>query len=523
MFSDAEEESLENYLKRASDIYYGLSAREVRKFAFEYAVALNIKFPERWKDMQMAGAEWFTKFMKRHKTLSLRKPEATSISRASSFNKTNVNAFFNNLKTVLDRLRVGPGDIWNMDETGVTTVQTPDRVIARRGSKQIGKLVSAERGKLVTLAVAVSATGNTVPPFFVFPRVNFRAHFLNGAPAGSEGDANPTGWMKAEQFLKFVKYFVSHVKPSKERPVVLLLDNHDSHLSIAALDYCKENGVTVLSFPPHCSHKLQPLDRSVFGPLKTYVNRACDAWITNHPGQTMTIYDLPGIVNMSLNSAATPANIKAGFLATGIFPYNRDVFPDEEFLSSYVTDRPAPATGTAASNYSNGNVKHDESAGPDPPRIDSPEPAPSRIRPAEADSSSSTSLTPELVRPFPKAADRKGTANATRKKSTAILTDTPVKAALQDKLKLRQVTKGKTHQKGCKRRLLNKAARDSKKKQIVRKIQMDCSDENSGETFCLVCMDRYSKSVAGEIWVQCTQCQMWAHEKCTAGVSWGYI
>ena len=84
-----------------------------------------------------------------------------------------------------------------------------------------------------------------MPPFFVFPRVNFRAHFLNGAPAGSEGDANPTGWMKAEQFLKFVKHFVSHVKPSKERPVVLLLDNHDSHLSIAALDYCKENSVTV--------------------------------------------------------------------------------------------------------------------------------------------------------------------------------------------------------------------------------------------------------------------------------------
>ena len=99
---------------------------------------------------------------------------------------------------------------------------------------------------------------------------------------------------------------------------------------------------------------------------------------------------------------------------------------------SYVTDnRPAPARGTAAANYSNGNVKHDESAGPDPPRIDSPKPAPSRIRPAEANSSSSTSLTLELVRPFPKAADRKGTANATRKKSTAILTDTPVKAALQ--------------------------------------------------------------------------------------------
>jgi hypothetical protein len=94
VFSDAEEENLENCLKRASDIYYGLSAREVRKFAFECAVALNIGFPQRWKDMKIAGAEWFTKFLKRHKTLSLRKPEATSISRASSSNKTNVNFFF---------------------------------------------------------------------------------------------------------------------------------------------------------------------------------------------------------------------------------------------------------------------------------------------------------------------------------------------------------------------------------------------------------------------------------------------
>jgi hypothetical protein len=39
---------------------------------------------------------------------------------------------------------------------------------------------------------------------------------------------------------------------------------------------------------------------------------------------------------MSLNFPAPAANIEAGYLATGIFPYNRDVFVDEEFLSSYV-------------------------------------------------------------------------------------------------------------------------------------------------------------------------------------------
>jgi hypothetical protein len=56
--------------------------------------------------------------------------------------------------------------------------------------------------------VAVSATGNTVPPFFIKPRVHFSAHILNDAPAGSHGDANPTGCIKAEHFLRFVKHFV---------------------------------------------------------------------------------------------------------------------------------------------------------------------------------------------------------------------------------------------------------------------------------------------------------------------------
>jgi hypothetical protein len=39
---------------------------------------------------------------------------------------------------------------------------------------------------------------------------------------------------------------------------------------------------------------------------------------------------------MSLNFTATPANIEAGYLAAGIFPYNRDIFVDEEFLFSDV-------------------------------------------------------------------------------------------------------------------------------------------------------------------------------------------
>lgn len=46
---------------------------------------------------------------------------------------------------------LNPGDILNLNESGVTTVQKPKSVVATKGVKQIGCITSAERGKLVTL------------------------------------------------------------------------------------------------------------------------------------------------------------------------------------------------------------------------------------------------------------------------------------------------------------------------------------------------------------------------------------
>jgi len=179
----------------------------------------------------------------------------------------------------------------------------------------------------------------------------------------------------------------------------------------------------------------------------------------------MNIYDLPGIINKIRNFATTPANIKAGFLVTGSFPYDKDICPGKEFLSSYATDIPAPTTDTAALNQSNRKINNDESS----------EPRSFKRTSAETRYSSDTSLNSEIVCPVPKPADREGKTKPIREsRATAILTDTTVKAALRHKQKPQQVTKLKTHQQRSTRRLLNKPARDSKKKKIVWKIQTGC-------------------------------------------------
>ena len=341
VFTGAQERLLANYIEKASRMYLGLSPRGVRKLVFQFAAANNIESPTSWT-YGMAGANWLTLFLKRNKRLSIRTPEATSLSRATSFNKTNVANFFDNLAQVLEKYEFELHEIYNSDQTGITTVQRPDRVIAKRGVKQVGVLTSAERGTLVTMAIAVNASGNMVQPIFVFPRVHFRYHFITNGPAGSIGSANPSGWMIGDDFLLFMKHFVAVTKCTKEKPVLMLLDNHDSHINIPLIDYCRENGVVLLSFPPHCSHKLQPLDRSVYGPLKKYVNSSCDGWMKTHPGKTMTIYDIPGIAKEALPLAATPSNIQKGFQVSGIYPFNRNIFSEDEYMPGFVTDRPEP-------------------------------------------------------------------------------------------------------------------------------------------------------------------------------------
>jgi hypothetical protein len=97
--------------------------------------------------------------------------------------------FFATLCKVYDKYNFQCQYIYNVDETAVTTVQKPTRIIARKGVKQVAAISSAERG-LVTMALVVTASGNSIPPFFVLPRKNYRGYFIANRPEGSAGSAN---------------------------------------------------------------------------------------------------------------------------------------------------------------------------------------------------------------------------------------------------------------------------------------------------------------------------------------------
>lgn len=82
----------------------------------------------------------------------------------------------------------------------------PPKVVAKKGTKKLGQAASAERGELVTMIGIIRASGEAIPPVFVLPRVFMKDEFLLGAPEGSLGFANKSGWSSTEIFFETIKH-----------------------------------------------------------------------------------------------------------------------------------------------------------------------------------------------------------------------------------------------------------------------------------------------------------------------------
>lgn len=144
--------------------------------------------------------------MKRHPKISLRKPEHTSSARAHGFNQDSVNNFYDKYEKLIKEHNIKPECIWNVDETPVSTVpKGTAKVVAEKGKKQVGRLVSAERGEHTTAEICFSAVGNYMPPMIIFPRVRYKEAFSIGAPPGAKVECNISGYMNTDLFFKWME------------------------------------------------------------------------------------------------------------------------------------------------------------------------------------------------------------------------------------------------------------------------------------------------------------------------------
>ena len=139
--SIAHERELHDHIKYMEKALNGLAPRDVRRLAFDLAKApgLNHRFCEK---REMAGKDWLSGFFSRYPDLVIRVPQGTNLSRAVAFNRPKVEQFFDVYKQLLADVPCTPFRIWNMDETGITNVQRPGKIIATKGQRTVGRVAS---------------------------------------------------------------------------------------------------------------------------------------------------------------------------------------------------------------------------------------------------------------------------------------------------------------------------------------------------------------------------------------------
>lgn len=306
---------------------------ELRKLAFDVAELMNINHPFD-KDMKMAGHDWVTRFLKRHPEIRVRTPEPTSISRLGGFRRSEVELFFQNLEKLNDKHGYGPTHVYNMDETGVPTTVPGRKILAGKGSRQVGIVTSAEKGQTTTAVCCCNAAGVFIPPQLIFARKRMNESLKRGAPPGTIFATSDSGWATKDTFVEWLRHFIKVTGATVKNRVLLIVDNHTSHVSIEALTLCEESGVDILTLPPHTSHRLQPLDVAVFGPLKTWYKDEIHRWLRKNPGQRVTQHQVSEVFGAAYLKAAAPRNAVNGFKASGIMPFDDQVFSDEDFVAA---------------------------------------------------------------------------------------------------------------------------------------------------------------------------------------------
>ncbi|KAB0803436.1 hypothetical protein PPYR_00406 [Photinus pyralis] len=511
------ERQLVEHILKFEELLFGLTINDVRKLAYDI-LAANPHIPNPFnKETKMAGKKWYYAFLARHPNISLRQPENVSIARCKGFNKTNVYNFFDILENVVDENGIDGFHIYNVDESGFSTVQKKaPKVLASKGKHQVGFVASGERGINTTLVCCVNATGNYVPPMFIFKRLRMHPALKNGCFPGSIVETSESGYINSQLFVLWLKHFIKFVKPSPQEKCLLLLDGHTTHSkNLEAIKLSREHGIILLQLPGHTTHRLQPLDVGVFKSMESNYTQVMAKWLRTNPGQKVTQFEVTALLTEAFTRSATIDNAVNGFRGTGTWPVNRNVFTDADFVASENLDHQSTNPEPEHTVIEENNVSNSSGSKIIQHVLD--EPSTSGLNHeelAELNKRSSLKVSIAEISPIPRPTKKHDTRIRKGAQKAAILTESPYKKELElkqkEKEKKEEKSRSNKQKAAAKKEKVNKNIAD--KENVKPKQPVIIIETNEEDWYCSLC----NESIIEDM-IQCMQCRKWAHEMC-AGV-----
>lgn len=314
----------ETYLVRsictAADWGYPCDSNEIKEIVKSYLDRSGKQVPQ-FSDNK-PGETWLHKFLQRHKeTLSKRLSQTIKESRAEVCPET-INNYFDHLSESLQN--VTPEAVVNYDETNFTDDPGRVKVLVRRSSKRAEKVMDTSKAA-TSVMFSCSASGNMLPVYIVYKADHLWSTWTENGPNGARYNRTRSGWFDTNTFEDwFFSIILPYLRSLPPGPKVLLGDNLASHISAKVISQCANDNIRFILLPPNSTHLTQPLDVSVFRPIKTAWRKTLQEWKKHNKG-TVRKDVFPRLLNQTLNrgSLSNEQNIKSGFEATGLLPLNR--------------------------------------------------------------------------------------------------------------------------------------------------------------------------------------------------------
>lgn len=271
---------------------------------------------------QPIGKSWLDRFRVRHPEIRSIWTRQIESARYKAVSYEVVETWFNAVTELFLANQYPPERIYNMDESGfgVVTSQSSRALVNIRG-KSSWKVVNG-RQEWITAIGCISASGVALPPLLIFKAKHTNSGWIPPiAPSNWRFSTSNSGWTSDSHAYEWLTtVFEPETKPEDpDLRRLLIMDGHGSHITANVIAYCMGNAIDLLILPPHTSHVPQPLDISVFAPLKRALALETDAASRLDFGRIQRV-EWTKMYIRARERALIASNITSGWKAAGLWP-----------------------------------------------------------------------------------------------------------------------------------------------------------------------------------------------------------
>jgi 4-hydroxybenzoate polyprenyltransferase len=214
---------------------------------------------------------------------------------------------------------------WNMDEAGIMEGQGENGLVVGSAEKRFIQKKQPGSRAWTSFIECISATGRALRPLVMFKGKSVQQQWFGVKLDDYKGwnfDATDNGWTSDATALEWLKkVFIPQTAPRDPKEArLLILDGHGSHETTEFMWECFKNNIHLLFLPPHTSHVLQPLDLSIFSPLKHAYRKRLGALALQNDSTPIGKQNFLNCYKQAREDALTEKNCKQGWAASGLWP-----------------------------------------------------------------------------------------------------------------------------------------------------------------------------------------------------------